>query len=260
MFKRMFVDIETSMNEGRFWRVGYNLNLTAENITKERQIICIAWKWQHAKKVSCLDWNQGSILFMPDCKPAQPTDKYMLEKFVSVMMEADQIVAHNGDRFDIPWIRGRCLINKIPCTDQLPSFDTLKGMRSKFKLNSNRLDYASKLLGHKGKDETGGFQLWHDVMDGKKSALKKMKSYCKSDVLRLEELYLDIENYVPYKTHVGVTNGLPRWTCPRCGSTEVVSNGPAILASGTIKYKMHCQSCGGYYRVSNAVNRERTKE
>jgi hypothetical protein len=245
--KRLFLDIETSMNEGRFWRTGYNLTLTPENITKERQIICIAYKWQDKKKVHCLDWN----LEVPQC------DKALLERIIPLLEEADQIVAHNGDRFDLPWIRGRCLVNRIPCPDIFATLDTLKGMRSKFKLNSNKLDYISKLLGGPGKMETGGFQLWHDVMDGNKSALKTMKKYCKGDVLRLEEVYLDIEPYLPVKTHVGVLNGSPRWSCPRCGSESVVSNGKVVLASGLSKTKMKCKDCGGYYRISATIDRQR---
>jgi len=252
---RLFIDIETSMNDGRFWRTGRNITLTPENITKERQIICIAWKWSHKKKVHCIDWYYGRGKEGEDAE--FPTDKYMLKQFIPIMLEADQTIAHNGERFDIPWIRGRCLIHRIPCPHVMDTLDTLKGMRSKLKLNSNRLDYASKLLGFQGKTETGGLQLWHAVMDGKVTALKKMKNYCRDDVLRLEEVYNSIESYVPHKTHVGVSNGKPRWTCPRCGSETIHSNGPIVLASGTIKYKMHCQSCGGYYRISSTVNNER---
>lgn len=247
MIKRMFLDCETSPDIVYSWRTGYNLDISHENIVKERQIICICWKWEGQSKVETLTWDEDS-------------DKTMLEQFLPIMEEADQLIAHNGDRFDIPWIRGRCLYHRIPCPSEFPTLDTLKAARGRFALNSYRLDYLSKFLGFKGKIPTGGFQLWKDVMTGDEKALRKMVKYCQADVVRLEEIYREMEPYIPSKLHVGVMEGRPRWSCSRCGSESVISNGPTVSATGMVKHRMHCKNCGGYFRIADTLRKQMLNE
>ena len=90
---RLFWDIETSPNIGFFWRPGYKVSLTHDNIIKERAIICICYKWEKEKKVHSLVWDKGC-------------DKQICKEFMEVMEMADEMVAHNGDRFDLKWFRG----------------------------------------------------------------------------------------------------------------------------------------------------------
>ena len=132
--KRLFFDIETSPNIGFFWSAGYKLNIPYSNIIKERAIICICYKWEGDDKVYSLNWDNNQ------------DDKKMLEKFMVVANEATELVGHNGDRFDLPWIRTRCLYHRIPVFPTYTTIDTLKHSRSKFRFNSNRLDYISLFL------------------------------------------------------------------------------------------------------------------
>jgi len=242
MIKRMFLDIETCPNEGLFWETGYKITLTPDNITKERQIICVCWKWEGNKKLYSLDWGD------------EKCDKKMLQELIPELETADQIVAQNGDRFDLPWIRGRCFIHQIPCPPVFGTFDTLTAMRQKLNLNSNSLDYVSKVRGHGGKEKTE-FEWWKKVMEGDTKFLQKMVKYCKIDVIQLEKLYRDLEPYTTPKMHIGVLEGKPRWTCPYCGSTKVVSNGPATTATGMVRYRMKCKGCGGYYRIPQTLRK-----
>ena len=95
------------------------------------------------------------------------SDKKLLEEFVKVVEIADELVAHNGDNYDIKWLRTRCAFHGIKFPDKIPSYDTLKKARKQFRLNSNKLDYMAKFFGVGQKLETGGFQLWLDVLDNK---------------------------------------------------------------------------------------------
>ena len=97
IIKRLFFDIETSPCIGYFWRPGYKVNLSYDNILEENKIICICYKWQHEDEVNSLTWD------------SKQNDKKMLQKFIKVANKADELVGHNGDRFDLKWVKTRCL-------------------------------------------------------------------------------------------------------------------------------------------------------
>jgi uncharacterized protein YprB with RNaseH-like and TPR domain len=239
--KRLFFDIETSPNIGFFWQSGYKLNVPYSNIIKERAIICICYKWEDESKVYSLNWDENQ------------DDKTMLEAFMAVANEAHEMVGHNGDRFDLPWIRTRCLFHRIPTFPTYVTIDTLKQARSKFRFNSNRLDYIANYLGVGGKTETG-FDLWKDiVLKNDKTALKKMIEYCKNDVNILEKVYQALANYVPHRTHFGALLNDEKCSCPECGSTDLRFSQKRYTASGLARIQLQCNKCHKYHTVSNQV-------
>ena len=239
--KRLFFDIETSPNIGFFWSAGYKLNIPYSNIIKERAIICICYKWEGDDKVYSLNWDNNQ------------DDKKMLEKFMVVANEATELVGHNGDRFDLPWIRTRCLYHRIPVFPTYTTIDTLKHSRSKFRFNSNRLDYISQFLKVGEKLETG-FDLWRSiVLDKDKEALEKMITYCKNDVVILEKVHHELVNYIPHKTHYGVSNGGEKYSCPECGSNNLRFSQRRYTAAGTPRVQLQCNECHKYHTVSNTA-------
>jgi DNA polymerase elongation subunit (family B) len=239
--KRLFFDIETSPNIGLFWTAGFKLNITPESIIKERAIICICYKWAGEDKVYSLHWDTNQ------------DDKKLLEKFIAVANEADELVGHNGDRFDLPWIRTRCLFHRIPVFPTYTTLDTLKNARSKFKFNSNKLDYIAKFLGIGQKTHTG-YDLWKKVvLDKDKESLAYMIEYCKNDVELLEQVYNEMSTYIPSKTHHGVANGGEKYSCPECGSNDMKFSQKRYTAAGTPRIQMQCNSCHKYHTVSNRI-------
>jgi predicted PolB exonuclease-like 3'-5' exonuclease len=244
--KRMFWDIETSLNVGVFWAAGWKKTIAADNIIKERAIICICWKWEGGKKVYSLSWDDGD-------------DKELLEKFMKHANDADEMVAHNGDRFDIKWYNARCLVHGLEPPPARKTVDTLKIARSKFYLNSNRLDYLAKLLLGEGKQEVG-FDLWEKVtLANDQASLKKMIAYCKLDVALLERVYEKISAYAPAKTHAGVSLGKSKWSCAHCGASHVKKSKRTITAKGTVQFQMQCQDCGRYYSISSLSHQQYTE-
>ncbi len=238
--KRLFFDIETSPNIVYSWNVGYKLNISYENIIQERAIICICYKWEGEDKVNYLTWNNGD-------------DSRMIYQFYDVLMQADQVIGHNGDQFDLKWFRTRCLYHGILNMPSIESVDTLKLSRKSFRFNSNRLDYLGQFLGLGKKTETGGFSLWKDVISNNEEALMKMVTYCQNDVVLLEKVYNKLEGYSKQKIHVGVLNGKDQCSCPKCTSDNTYSNGNIISSLGTVKKKIQCQDCGTYFTVSKSV-------
>lgn len=238
--KRLFFDIETSPNIGFFWQSGYKLNVPYSNIIKERAIICICYKWEDDDKVYSLNWDKDQ------------DDKSMLEKFITVANEANELVGHNGDKFDLPWIRTRCLFHRIPCFPNYTTLDTLKQSRSKFRFNSNTLNYISQYLGVGEKSETGGFDLWKDiVLNNSQTAMKTMVEYCKNDVIILEKVFHHLKNYVPHKSHFGVLSTGEKSSCPECGSEDLRYSKTRYSAAGIPRIQVQCNDCHKYHTVAN---------
>ena len=232
--KRLFFDIETSPNIGLFWEAGYKKNIDYSNIIQERAIICICYKWEDDKEVFSLNWD------------SKQCDKSMLQKFIEVADTATELVGHNGDKFDLAWIRTRCLFHKIPMFPSYTTIDTLKVARSKFKFNSNRLNYIADFLGIGQKIKTE-YSLWKDILLKKdKIAMEKMIKYCKKDVVLLEKVFKALRNHIEPKTHYGVLFGEDRGSCPECGSDSLVRHKVKITATGIKKIQYQCKTCGKY--------------
>ena len=230
--KRLYFDIETSPNIGFFWTAGFKLNISTESIIKERAIICICYKWEEDKVTHSLNWD------------SKQNDKKMLQEFIKVANEADELVGHNGDKFDLAWVRTRCLFHRLEMFPTYTTIDTLKVARSKFKFNSNKLNYIAQYLGIGEKIHTE-YNLWKDIVLNKdKEAMDKMIKYCKMDVILLEKVHKELSLHIPAKTHYGVIFGGDRGSCPECGSDDIVRNNKRVTASGLVKVQMRCKTCG----------------
>jgi len=235
----LIYDIETSPNLGWFWRAGYKLNITPGQITKERAIICVSYKWLGEDEVYNLAWDKNQ------------DDKFLIEQFVEVLNEADLIVAHNGDRFDIKWLKTRALFHRIPMLPNYKSFDTLKVAKSKLNFNSNRLDYIAKFLGHEGKNSTS-IDLWLDIMFKKcKVAMNTMLEYCDEDVRQLEKVYNELRYLDNPRLHEGVMQGKTKATSPVSGSTDIKWIKSITTNRGTIKHIMQDLDTDRFFEMSN---------
>lgn len=241
-FKRLFYDIETSPNIGFFWSASWKANIPHDNIIKERAVICVSYKWEGQAEVHTLTWDAGC-------------DKKLLESFIAIAEESDEMVAHNGDNFDEKWIRTRCLIHGLPCPPKLNSFDTLKKARTHFRFNSNRLDYLGKLLFDHGKDSVGWADWVAIVLHNDSEALQRMVTYCERDVKLLEDVFHALHPYVHSNTHAGAATGHGRYSCPACGNESPKSNGTRYTAAGMPRYRLTCtvKTCGKSYTVSKLV-------
>jgi predicted PolB exonuclease-like 3'-5' exonuclease len=245
-FKRMIFDIETSPNVGWFWRASWKTSIGTHQILEERKVICISWKWEHEEAVHNLVWDTNK------------DDTEMLTKFVPILMEADEVVGHNGDSFDIPWLRTRCLMKGLPFPTYVKSLDTLRKVRSMFNFQSNRLDYIAKVMGLGGKIPIAP-SVWNIVcfspVDSEeyKAGIAEMLEYCDYDVVLLEDVFHKLLQYIKPNTHVGIAQGKPRHSCPNCGGEDVKYVKHTVTASGIIKRNLECNTCKSDYMVGNQV-------
>jgi predicted PolB exonuclease-like 3'-5' exonuclease len=245
-FKRLFFDIETSPNIGWFWSASWKTSIGTHQITKERRVICVSYKWEHEKKVHHLVWDKDK------------DDKQLLEDFSKIIAQADEVIAHNGDRFDIPWLRTRCIMHGIPFPTYIKSLDTLKKVKSMFNFQSNRLDYVAEALGLGNKINIEP-EVWQRVVfnavgdSGYKAAIQEMLEYCDYDVVLLEDVFHKIQSYIKPVSHVGIAQGKERHTCPMCGSEETDYIGHTVTSTGIVKRHMECEDCETDYVIPNRV-------
>lgn len=238
--KRLFFDIETSYITFRGWRTGEQY-VTHTNIVTDKKIICICYKWQYEDEIHTLKWND------------KQDDKQMLKDFIKVLGQADEIVGHNGDRFDIKEIRTRAIQQGVLMFPKYRTLDTLKKARKYFNFHSNKLDYLGEVLNVGRKLDHEGFKMWVDIVENKsKSQLNKMIDYCKQDVVLLEDVFHVLSPYIDHNTNFAVTNGglADKWKCPECASENVQFHHMDTTAMGYIKRYMKCK-CKKQYHISN---------
>jgi hypothetical protein len=123
------------------------------------------------------------------------------------------------------------------------TIDTLKISRSKFRFNSNRLNYIAEFLGIGQKIKTE-FDLWKKILlENDPAAMERMVKYCKKDVLLLEKVYSHLKTQVEPKTHYGVIFGQDRGSCPECGCDDIVIKNRRTTATGLKKIQYQCKEC-----------------
>lgn len=238
--KRLFFDIETSYYQLliKAWQLkNFQRYFNPDDIVREKEIICISYKWQYENEVYTLDWRNG--------------EKQMLKQFVKILGDADEIVAHNGDKFDIRFLRTRCLANGVLMFPIYRSLDTLKKSRSFFLFASNKLDYLGKFTGIGGKMEHEGQELWDKVIEGDTDCLERMIKYCERDVALLEDYYFVISPFITHNNNFSVLTGGELWECPECASKDVKMHRTYSTPMGIIRREMKCNNCKKQYKISN---------
>ena len=165
----------------------------------------------------------------------------MLQKFIEIANTTDELIGHNGDKFDLAWIRTRCLLHGISMFPKYTTIDTLKVARSKFRFNSNRLNYIANYLGIGQKIKTE-FDLWKAILlNNDQVAMDKMLKYCKMDVVLLEKVFKHLNSHIEPKSHYGVLFGADRGSCPECGSDDLIINMRRTTVSGLKKIMYKCK-------------------
>lgn len=237
--KRLFFDVETSyylVPTFQFWKV----NINPDHIIREKKIICICYKWQYEDTVHRLVWD------------GKQDDTKLIKDFIQVIKHADEIVAHNGDKFDMKELRTRAILTENLMFPVYRTLDTLKKTRQYFRFASNKLDYLGKVLNLGRKLDHEGMQLWIDVCEHKnKESLQKMVEYCEQDVILLEDVYHAISPYIYHNTNFAVLKGGKKWHCPECASENTQLSHTDATAMGVIRRHMKCNDCRKFFKISN---------
>lgn len=116
----------------------------------------------------------------------QPYDRRLLEGLVSEMKKCDMIVGHYSDYFDVPLVRTRCIMLRIPFIkheDHIRFGDTWKRARFGMKFIRNSLDQVGRSFNLPVTKTNFDRWIWDQATyHGKQWALDKIIDHNKKDV------------------------------------------------------------------------------
>lgn len=236
--KILILDIETAPNLAYVWGA-WKQNVGQNQWVEKSHIMSMAYKWLNSDEICYLENRDED-------------DSQLVAEIYELLDEADIVVAHNGQKFDLPTIIGRGVVHGY--TPPSPYFvvDTLLTARRELRLVSNSLANLCEQLGLKQKlshAKFPGFKLWSECLKGNPEAWEEMRVYNIQDVEALEELYLRLRPYM--KNHPNVsrpdTEGVV--ACPKCGSTRIQYRGYYYTRAGLCYRRFVCLDCGGWGRV-----------
>ena len=242
----LVLDIETAPLRCYTWGIWQQNIAPLDQIITDWFILCWSAKWLFGEKIISAKLTKEEL--------ASEDDTRILKKMWQLLEQADIVITHNGDRFDLPKINTRMLINGLKPTMPYQSIDTCKALKRKFSFTSNKLDFACMKLGLRRKMDTGGFELWEKVANGNMKALKDMAKYCNNDVLCLEELYLFIRPWINPHPNMGLFITEDVCSCPNCGGQSLTETGGKYRTQISEFTATRCDNCGAIGRVRKAWN------
>lgn len=241
----LLLDLETFPNLSWTW------GKYDQNVIRFKQQTCLA---TYAAK-----WLGGSEVFakaLPDFKGYRPgsyNDAKLVKDLWLLINEADIVVTHNGDQFDIKVFQARFIFHGLKPPKPFKTVDTKKAVKRVARFNSNKLDDLCSLLEHEKKIKTD-FDLWEGCINGDPASWALMVKYNKKDILLLEKLYLRLRPWISNHPNFTVVN---RSTCPKCNSRNVTYRGFAITQSRRYR-RFQCNDCAGWGRSVKCEDGART--
>jgi DNA polymerase elongation subunit (family B) len=239
-------DIETTPIEYRGFGL-WNQNINYKSITRDWSIICASWKELGKDKI----YNTSILKNKKPKNRLEFLDDYQVTLDLrNAVQEADILIAHNGDRFDLKKLNARIMLHGIePISHNIVTIDTLKEIRKVAAHTSNRLDYLGDIFGTGVKMEHSK-NLWNMVMEADRDAVQEMSDYCDQDVRALEDFYLRVRPY--FKSHPNIAEANTH-NCPKCNSSNVKKNGVRMNRNGSRRQEYKCNSCGSHFSQRKAI-------
>lgn len=238
--KILVFDIETSPMISYLWR--RTQKFVPENqIIDDWYVICWAAKWLFDDEV------MYSVTTPEESKKRD--DTRVVAELWDLLNEADIVIAHYGDRFDIRMMNGRFLKYGMNLPMPYKSIDTKKAAGKRMSLPALNLNYIARYLGLPQKHSTN-FQLWKDCMHGDADALDRMNEYCKNDVEVLEDVYLQLRPFIQPHPNLGLFIESDTKVCPSCGGTDLKKEGQ-YQTTVNLYDAFRCGDCASITRSRN---------
>lgn len=210
------------------------LDIEASNLSASMgYVLAIGYKWAHEKT--------AKVMSLSDYPGKKSTDdKNLLVAFERVYEQADIVVHHFGDFYDIPFLQTRRIIHGLLPMSKITSVDTWRIAKKRLRFHSNRLNAILRALGCPySKTELDG-NIWIDASAGDRRALNYVVKHCYYDVLVLEWVYNHIRGV--WDQHPLVHQSKDD-VCRICKTAKPYSLG--LRPSGKYVYRRRqCRKCG----------------
>ena len=174
--KFLLIDIELSYAIYRAFPSKKPQYLSSKQIVHQQFCPCASWKWLNEVSVYSIKITDDMDRWRDNFR-----DDYIVAKALhDKMTEADVIIAHNGDSFDIKHANTLFRKHHLGPIPQRKSIDTLKVARKYFAFAGNDLDGLSKLFGGPGKNTKPN---WDLLTDGDYDETNTASTYCANDII-----------------------------------------------------------------------------
>ena len=226
MSKILVCDIEWAPANAYVWRM-YDENISPDQLIDSGGLLCFCARWVGSKEV----------IFRSEWEHGKHEMAMVLRELLDI---ADAVVTYNGNRYDLPKIRGHLMLEGLPPFAPPTSIDLIKTVKS-MGFVMNKLAYIGPLLGAGLKMKHEGFQLWRSVLEGDAKAQARMQRYCIQDVNVTLALYKKVLPYITDHPHLGDNKN----ECGACGSNHMQFRGFRRTKFFKVR-RMQCQECGGW--------------
>jgi DNA polymerase elongation subunit (family B) len=235
----LLLDIETTPLEAFVWQMQvWKARVNDEAVISRWFMLTWSAKWLFSSEIMSMKLKGEEV--------KNEDDSRIILGLWKVLNEADIIIAHNGDSFDVPNINTRLIVNGLPPTKPYQTIDTLRIAQKQFGFSHNSLNALARVFGFNEKIETD-FDLWRRCKNGDDDALKEMELYNRHDVEVLEEVYLKIRPWVKGHPNLGLYMELDQPVCTHCGSIKIKEDGGYYYTSVGKYATLRCE-CGAYGR------------
>lgn len=237
--KILLFDIETSpLQAFIFQKSVWKANVGADQVISEWFTLTWSAKWLFDDTIIS-ERLTGKEAIKED-------DSRIVKSLWKLLDEADILIAHNGDGFDVPNMNTRFIVNGLPPTSPYQTIDTMLVARKQFGFTHNSLNGLAKFFGFAPKMETD-FELWKKCVAGDDEALAYMQEYNKGDVEVLEDIYMKLRPWIRSHPNLGLYVESESAVCPNCGSEEIEWTGKFYYTQ-TGKYDTFRCKCGAFGR------------
>lgn len=236
--KILIFDIETSPMRAYVWG-RWKQNVHLEQTISEWFALSWSAKWLNNPNIMSDVLTPTEVII--------ENDKRIVKSLWQLFNEADIVIAHNGQKFDVPKMNSRFIIHGLNPPNPYRQIDTLTTARKEFGFSSNKLDALAGYFGIEHKSETN-FKLWVRCLNGEQEALSYMQEYNIKDILILEAVYLRLRPWMKNHPNLGLYVENEDETCPHCGSTNVADTGTFSYTNVSKFSNVRCLDCGGVAR------------
>lgn len=242
--KILIVDIETSPIRSYTWGL-WKQNIYLDQIISNWFMLTWAAKWLGEEEVLSDKLNGKEVI--------EEDDERIIISLWKLLDQADIVVAHNGNSFDIPKMNSRFIVHGLNPPSPYKQIDTKIIAKNQFGFSSNKLQALAEMFGYEGKFDTD-FELWSKCMQGDEESLKYMETYNKQDVLVLENVYLKLRPYAKGHPNVNMYVDEEEASCPHCGGKHLQLIEGKYFYTQAVRYStFRCMNCGAISRSKSAV-------
>lgn len=245
----LFFDIETAPMLTHIWAPKQRW-VGSDMVLSEPFMLTWAAKWWGQKSVKSARLTSDEAINQDDSR--------IVASLADLIRQADWVVAHNGDRFDVPRVNARVCEAGLEPLGVVQSIDTLKLVRQSFAWPYNDLNTIAKRLLGKRKVAHDGFATWRDAFRGDDNALRVMEKYNKGDVVLLEDVFEAIRPYVKSLPALWEAAWGGQMACPFCGSYRLIQRGHR-RTKASVYTQYQCKDCNRYTRSRSAMENPKLK-